>query len=269
MLHDNGFRPSLADPDVWLKPAIKPDGFKYYEIILCYVDEVMAISHIPSKTIDSIQQVFKFKNNKASAPDMYLGVSLEKKVNSQGTPCWSMPPEKYVAASVLNVEEKLVKDRLKLPTNCKTLMRTDYHPADDTSVELTAEGLKYYQELIGILHWAIEIRRLHILLEVSLLSSHLALPRKGHLEQVYHIFGYLKKIPQQRIYMDPDYPSITEDRFIKHNWTDFYWYAEELIPPNMPEPRGRIMTMHCFVDSDHAGDKAMRRSQTQQATEQC
>ena len=57
---------------------------------------------------------------------MYLGVSLEKKVNAQGTQCWSMSPEKYIAASVLNVEEKLAKDGMKLPTNCKTPMWMDY-----------------------------------------------------------------------------------------------------------------------------------------------
>jgi hypothetical protein len=38
--------------------------------------------------------------------------------------------------------------------------------------------------------------------------------------------------------------------------------AEEPEPPNMPTPRGRHMSTHCFVDSDHAGDKVTRRSQT-------
>ena len=30
----------------------------------------------------------------------------------------------------------------------------------------------------------------------------------------------------------------------------------------MPKPRGKLMTTHCFVDSDHAGDKVTWRSQT-------
>ncbi len=62
--------------------------------------------------------------------------------------------------------------------------------------------------------------------------------------------------------MDPDYPAIQEDRFVKYDWTDFYKYATDPIPPKMPKPRGRVMTVHCFVDSDHAGDKVTRRSQT-------
>jgi hypothetical protein len=261
-LHDLNYRPSLADPDVWLKAAVKPDGFEYYEMVLCYVDDVMVISHQPGKTIDGLQKVFKLKGDKAEAPDMYLGVGLEKKENSNGTKCWTMSPQKYVDASVKNVEDKLAKDGLRLPSKCITPLQSSYHPSEDVSPELNSDGLKIYQELIGVLRWAIEIGRLDILLEVALLSSHLALPRKGHLEQVYHIFGYLKQSPRRRLYLDPDYPIISEERFAKYDWTDFYKYAEEPIPSNMPIPRGRLMSTHCFVDSDHAGDKVTRRSQT-------
>jgi hypothetical protein len=55
---------------------------------------------------------------------------------------------------------------------------------------------------------------------------------------------------------------ISEERFTKHKWTDFHKHAKEPQPPNMPTPRGRHMSTHCFVDSDHAGDKVTRRSQT-------
>jgi hypothetical protein len=41
VLHDMSYRPSLADPDVWLRAATKPCGFEYYEMVLCYVDDVM------------------------------------------------------------------------------------------------------------------------------------------------------------------------------------------------------------------------------------
>ena len=30
-LHDIGYRPSLADPDVWMRPAVKENGFQYWE----------------------------------------------------------------------------------------------------------------------------------------------------------------------------------------------------------------------------------------------
>jgi hypothetical protein len=72
----------------------------------------------------------------------------------------------------------------------------------------------------------------------------------------------MKQSARRRLSLDPDQPIISEDRFTKYDWEDFYKYAEEPIPPNMPKPRGRSMSTHCFVDSDHAGDKVTRRSQT-------
>ena len=86
-----------------------------------------------------------------------------------------------------------------------------------------------------MLRWAIELGRVDILLEVSLLSSHLCLPRIGHLEQVFHIFGYLKESPRRRLYFDPDHPNISEDRFRKFDWEDFYKGVKEDIPSDVPE----------------------------------
>ena len=34
--------------------------------------------------------------------------------------------------------------------------------------------------------------------------------------------------------MDPDYPVIQEERFVNYDWTDFYKYATDPIPPKMP-----------------------------------
>ena len=88
------------------------------------------------------------------------------------------------------------------------------------------------------------------------------LPRIGHLQQVYHIFGYLKNSPRRRLYYDPDYPQISEKRCNSYDWEDFYKDAEEEIPMDMPEPRGKEVGIHCFVDASHASDKVTRRSQT-------
>ena len=43
---------------------------------------------------------------------------------------------------------------------------------------------------------------------------------------------------------------------------EFYPDAMEAVPPNMPEPRGKPVIMSTFVDADHAGCKATRRSHT-------
>jgi hypothetical protein len=152
-----------------------------------------------------------------------------------------------------------------LPTRLRTPMRSDYKPELDTSPELAAEGHSYYQELIGILRWAVELGRMDILLEVSLMSTYFAAPREGHWEQVFHIFGYLKKVPKKRIAFDPDYPEINESRFKVYDWNDFYRDAEEAIPSNAPEHwagrfRSIVLWMKTWRETwSHEGVKRVSR----------
>ena len=75
-LDDMGFQSSHADPDVWLRPATKPDGENYYEYILCYVDDILSISLQPDRPMKEIQRMFKFKNDIVQKPDFYLGAKL-------------------------------------------------------------------------------------------------------------------------------------------------------------------------------------------------
>ena len=72
-LHDIGYSPSIADPDVWMRPAMKDNDFKYWEYILCYVDDVLTISHKPESTMKGIQAKFKLKNDKMEVPTIYFG----------------------------------------------------------------------------------------------------------------------------------------------------------------------------------------------------
>ena len=259
---DLGFRPTRSDPDVWLKPGVKPDGSKYYEMILCYVDDVIAMSSKPILIIDGIRATFRLKDDKAEVPEVYLGGDIKQVETASGTKCWTLSSEKYIKTAIANVEEKLSKSNLRLPSKCITPFVSGYHPSEDVTKELDSEGTRYYQELIGVLRWAIELGRVDILLEVALLSTHLVLPRAGHLQQLYHIFGYLKNSPRRRLYFDPGHPNISESRFQKFDWIDFYKDASEDIPLDMPEPRGREVSIHCFVDASHASDKENRRSQT-------
>ena len=104
VLHDLRYMSTKADPDVWIKPSVKPDGSECYQIVLCYVDDVLSISDDPMKTIDGIKSVFKLKGDKAETPDMYLGATIQNAENADGTTCWTMSSEKYVKAAVENVE---------------------------------------------------------------------------------------------------------------------------------------------------------------------
>jgi hypothetical protein len=257
------YRPSVADPDVWMKSAVKPNGEKYYEYALAYVDDILTIGMEPEHTMNQIQEKFKLKNDKVAPPDDYLGAVLKLVKNDRGEFVWSQSSDKYVKASVENVEAKLksLKKGLRTRKQSTTPFISTYKPELDVSPELKHEGHRYYQELIGVLRWAIELGRLDILLEVSLLSAFLACPRVGHLDAVLQIFSYLKWNPKRKLLLDGSYPRI-KNYFPKDDWFDFYRDAKEAVPPNAPKPRGKPVSTHCFVDAGHAGDKTTRRSQT-------
>ena len=112
--------------------------------------------------------------------------------------------------------------------------------------------------MIGILRWAVELGRVDIFLETALMLTHLALPRWGHLEQLHHIFGYLKMNLKRKLFFDPQHPNIDERAFKEHDWYEFYREAKERLPNDSPKPRGNMVSTHCFVDSDHVGDKVTR-----------
>jgi hypothetical protein len=116
--------------------------------------------------------------------------------------------------------------------------------------------------LIGILRWAVELGRLDIYIDVTLLSSFMAQPHIGHMEQVLHIFSYLKCHLQSNMVFDPNEINWDEGQFRKYDWKEFYHEAIEAVLPNAPAPRGISVQMNVFCDSDHAGNKVTRRSHT-------
>ena len=126
----------------------------------------------------------------------------------RGKYCWTMSPEQYVKSAVTNVEDDLARSGNRFPLKCVTLLSINYAPWLDDSPELIADGMQQYQELIGQIRWAVDIGRLGIMLEKFLLSSYLVIPRVGHLEQAFHIFGYFKAHPKSKLGFNPAHPSI-------------------------------------------------------------
>ena len=140
-------------------------------------------------------------------------------------------------------------------------LSNDYRPELDDFPELGMADAAYYQLLIGILRWIVELRR-DTCCEVSMMSSHLALSREGHLDQVFHIFAYLKKHHNTRLVFEPFYPEIDPNTFEHHDWTKFYGNVKEVLPQNMPKTLGKEVVMRFFVDVDHTGERLTRRSRT-------
>ena len=77
------------------------------------------------------------------------------------------------------------------------------------------------------------------------MSAFNAAPRQGHLDQLYHIFSYLKHSGPHCILFDNSAPEFKIDFNDGESWKEFYEIEEEPTPSDMPEPRGKYVVMSC------------------------
>jgi Reverse transcriptase (RNA-dependent DNA polymerase) len=75
-LMEIGFHACKADPDVWLREAVKSDGTPYYEYLLTYVDNCLVISQQLSLIISTLQDQYKYRLKDVGEPKRYLGAEV-------------------------------------------------------------------------------------------------------------------------------------------------------------------------------------------------
>ena len=248
-----------------MRPGVKSNGLVYWEYVLLYTDDILAVSENGERIIrDEIGKYFELKPDSIQRPTQYLGGKLRQVTLESGVTAWAYSSSQYVQAAVSNVEKYLDERNLKLPARAKTPLPTSYRPEIDTTPALNPSDAAKYQSLIGILRWIVELGRNDMCCEVSMMSSHLALPREGHLDRVYHIFAYLKSHHNAEVVYDPTEPFIDESLFERKDWStsEMSGKGSEELPDTMPMPRGQGFVMRAYVDADHASETITRRSRT-------
>ena len=78
--------------------------------------------------------------------------------------------------------------------------------------------------------------RIDIITKMSLLSSHVALPKEGRLEAAIHVMAHVGQRYNSRLMYDPSYPEIDHSDFKECDWSEFYGDTKEAILVNAPEP---------------------------------
>ena len=107
-----------------------------------------------------------------------------------------------------------------------------YYPELGISPELEPDAMSYFQTIISVLRWMIKLGRIDIVTEVSFLSSHVALPREGHLDAMLHVMAHVGQRYNSKLVYDPLYPEIDN----MCDWSEFYREAKEAISMNTQEP---------------------------------
>ena len=189
-----GYKPCLADPELWLKPEVRDNGVDYYSYILCYFCDILVVHHNSSPASDSIDQFTKLKEGSLGDSDIYLGAKFKKVQISNDVWCWSLSQSKYVQEAVQNRQNHLKENysgKYELFVNAPNPFPLGYKPDMDVSPLLWPDKASYYQTIIGVMRWMVKLGCVDISVEVSQLSSFIDMPRKRHMVSTLHIMSYL------------------------------------------------------------------------------
>jgi hypothetical protein len=167
-LYSMQFKPSHADPNVWMRATTKDNGFEYYQYILVYVDDLLVISHLPGPIMQTIQQAYQLKDD-PSPPFNYLGATIKEwSIPNETCKVWGMNSTQYIKEARLCIELELEQTNHSLRGKPSIPMQADYRPELDVSPLLGPDQANYYESLIGILRWAVELGRIDIYIDVAL-----------------------------------------------------------------------------------------------------
>ena len=196
-----------------------------------------------------VQETFTVKPDSIKVPTSYLGAEIGKVVYSDGSYAWTMGAQGYVKKVVKNIKKRLSDDHLQFNRKLsdpavsapQPFSSVTYRPELDTSLECTNERTTFYQNIIGILRWVVELGKIDIGFEVSLLSRYLVQPRTGHLVQALHVLKYLDIHSENDLAFDPAYHEIEDPNLAQARikaMKEVYPDASEGMPPNAPTPCG-------------------------------
>ena len=238
-----GYHSCIADPDLWYKPMVCPeDNFKYYSYVLLYVGDCLCICHNGEQKLHKTDKFFKMKDGSIGNPDIYLRAKAKQMELPNGVKAWALSSINYIQEAMHNCEKYLAHSMngRKLTQKALNPFPGDYDPDLDTTDALKDDQATYFQSQTRILRWMVELGRVDIATDVSLLSSHVASPRDGHLETIYHLYAYLKQKHNSQLAYDPTYPQVDMRSFHKADWTDVYgdilkWFP--IVPQNQGERR--------------------------------
>ena len=170
---DMEFKPCYADNDVWMKPGLTKEGTKFYHYICIYVDDILIISDDPKLYMEQMGEHFLIKRESIGQPTMYLGQDIKTWTNPiTNEEHWRFRSNTYLKEALRVVNGLIKNSGVKVSGKGKqTFSSLTYRAEFDSSSFCNPEQVTVYQNLIGMLRWLVELGRLDILLETSLLSS--------------------------------------------------------------------------------------------------
>ena len=175
--------PSKADPCIWMRENRK---LKCYEYVATYVYDQCIAAQNPVKIIQTLKEDYGLKVKGDGPLSHHLGGDCTRD-KDKTLVC---QPKKYIDRLIDSYHSMFKQDP---PKYMRTpLDKNDLPELDDTEL-LTGEAIQHYLTMIGQLQWLVTQGRFDIHAQVTTMSRFRSARRKGHLERLQIIYGYVLK----------------------------------------------------------------------------
>ena len=246
-LKAEGFKPSLADPDVWMRKHPAKDIWEY---VCVYVDDLAIAMVDPRQFLDKLktpidQGGYGYKLKADGPLSFHLGCDYAR--DKDGTLIYQ--PKKYIT-KMMEYYERTFNQKPKFATSP---LEPGDHPELDDSPLLDGPQTTVYMSLIGQLQWLITLGRLDVMQATVSLSSFRSMPRQGHLNRAKRVFGFVAKYPDAAVRIRPGMPDydMIDATYPEQDWLhSVYGNEHEDFPMNMPEPLGKSVRITILVDAN-------------------
>ena len=205
ILQELKFKPSKADPDVWMRP--EPGG-TCYEYIAVYVDDLAIAAKDPQPFCNELKKKYNLKLKGVGPLEYHLGCTYKKDPNGS----LAADPRRYVN-KILESYERMFKEK---PRKSRPPLEGGDHPELHTPELCDEHQTNQFQTLVAQLQWLISPGHFDIAVHVMSLSRFRAQPRKGHLDRAKRIVGYLLFLPDGAIRFrtgEPDFSSLNDQEY--------------------------------------------------------
>ena len=246
ILQELKFKPSKADPDVWMRP--EPGG-TCYEYIAVYVDDLAIAAKDPQAFCNELKKRYNLKLKGVGHLEYHLGCTYKK--DPDGT--LAADPRRYVN-KILESYERMFKEK---PRKFRPPLEGGDHPEPHTPELCDEHQTNQFQTLIGQLQWLIAPGHFDIAVHVMSLSRFRTQPRKGNPDRAKRIVGYLLFLPDGTIRFRTEEPDLLSLKDQVYDWTrSVYSRACEQIPHDIPKPLGKHGQTTHYVDANLHNDLA-------------
>jgi hypothetical protein len=250
VLRSLGFQQCKSEADIWLR--LNGDTYEY---IAVYVDDLLIAAKDPLAITKCLEETHLFKLKGTGPLQYHLGCDYFK--DDTDTLCFG--PRKYID-KMIDQYEKMFGMK---PKEFSSPLEKSDHPEIDTTDELDQAGIKTYQSMIGSLQWAISLGRFDIQTATMTMSRFRTAPKKGHLERLKRIYGYLRRFKSAAIRVRVNEPDLSTLPVQEFDWAEtVYGKVQEEVPKDIPAPYGKPVVTVTYVDANLYHDIITGRSVT-------